>query len=257
MHRRSVPYSLGFLALLFSALIVPAARAQEEYSRFEVGGQFSLIRLLDSSSSAQSHLGFGGRLDINLTRRLAFESQLDFFPPPASPFLQSRGGRALQALFGIRGKVLQSRHFAVYGLLRPGLIHFEKVAIFSSTLPLTFTTRPATYFLINLGGGIEFYPSPRLIARFEISGSPYRIPNFTQQVASGFVSVPGEITDHFGISVGVGYRLGALHENAREAPVSGKLEFGPQFTAMVIQREGALDGVRTEPGIGGFASFEV
>ena len=151
MHRRSVPYSLGFLALLFSALIVPAARAQEEYSRFEVGGQFSLIRLLDSSSSAQSHLGFGGRLDINLTRRLAFESQLDFFPPPASPFLQSRGGSALQALFGIRGKVLQSRHFAVYGLLRPGLIHFEKVAIFSSTLPLTFTTRPATYFLLNLG----------------------------------------------------------------------------------------------------------
>ena len=257
MHRRSVPYSLGFLALLFSALIVPAARAQEEYSRFEVGGQFSLIRLLDSSSSAQSHLGFGGRLDINLTRRLAFESQLDFFPPSASPFLQSRGGRALQALFGIRGKVLQSRHFAVYGLLRPGLIHFEKVAIFSSTLPLTFTTRPATYFLLNLGGGIEFYPSPRLIARFEISGNPYRIPNFTEQVASGFVSAPGQITDHFGISVGVGYRLGALHENAREAPVSGKLEFGPQFTAMVIQREGALDGVRTEPGIGGFVSYEV
>jgi hypothetical protein len=57
--------------------------------------------------------------------------------------------------------------------------------------------------------------------------------------------------------VGVGYRLGALHENAREAPVSGKLEFGPQFTAMAIQREGALDGVRTEPGIGGFVSYEV
>ncbi|HVS87690.1 MAG TPA: hypothetical protein VHF01_05665 [Candidatus Acidoferrum sp.] len=257
MHRRSVPYALGLLALLFSALIVPAACAQEEYSRFEVSGQLSLIRLLDSSSSAQSHLGFGGRLDINLTRRLAFESQVDFFPPPASPFLRERGGRALQALFGIRGKVLRSKHFAVYGLLRPGLIHFEKVGAFSPTPPSFFTTRPATYFLINLGGGIEFYPSPRLIARFAISGNPYRIPNFTKQAASGFVSVPGEISDTFRVSVGVGYRLGALHENAREAPVSGKLEFGPQFTAMVIQREGALDGVRTEPGIGGFVSYEV
>jgi hypothetical protein len=257
MRRRSVPYSLGLLALLFSALIVPAARAQEEYSRFEVSGQFSLIRLLDSSGNAQSHLGFGGRLDINLTRRLALESQLDFFPGHASPFLQQQGGHALQAVFGIRGKVIQSKHFAIYGLLRPGLIHFEKVAIFSSTLPLTFTTRPATYFLVNLGGGIEFYPAPRVIARFEVSGNPYRIPNFTQQTANGFVRAPGEISDAFRFSVGVGYRLGALHKNAREAPVSGKLEFGPQFTTMVLQREGALDGVRTEPGIGGFVSYEL
>jgi hypothetical protein len=257
MHRRSVSYWLGLLALLFSALIVPAARAQEEYSRFEVSGQLSLIRLLDSSGNAQSHLGFGGRLDINLTRRLALESQVDFFPHPASPFLQSQGGRALQGMFGIRGKVIQSKRFAVYGLLRPGLIHFEKVGVFSPTPPSFFTTRPATYFLINLGGGIEFYPSPRLIARFEISGNPYRIPKFTKQAASGFVSAPGQITDTFRVSVGMGYRLGALHENAREAPISGKLEFGPQFTAMVLQREGVLDGVRTEPGIGGFVSYQV
>jgi hypothetical protein len=257
MRRLGVPCWISLLALLFSALIVPAARAQEEYSRLELSGQLSLIRLLDSSGNAQSHLGFGGRLDINLTRRLAFESQIDFFPPPASPFLQSQGGRALQAMFGIRGKVIQSRRFAVYGLLRPGLIHFEKIRIFSPSPPSFFTTRPATYFLINLGGGIEFYPSPRLIARFEISGNPYRIPNFTAHSPAGFVSAPGEITDTFRFSVGLGYRLGALHENAREAPVSGRLEFGPQFTALVIQREGALDGVRTEPGIGGFVSYEV
>jgi len=212
---------------------------------------------LDASGKAQSHSGFGGRLDVNLTRRLALESQLDFFPHHASPFLQQQGGHALQALFGIRGKVIQSKHFTVYGLLRPGFIHFEKVAVFSSTLPLSFTTHPATYFLVNLGGGIEFYPTSRVVTRFEISGNPYRIPNFTAPAASGFITRSGEITDHFGISVGVGYRLGALHENASEAPVSGKLEFGPQFTALIVQRESALDGVRTEPGIGGFASLEV
>jgi hypothetical protein len=257
MRRLRVTRWLGLLALLFAVLIVPAARPQQEYSRFEVSGQYSLIRLLDASGNAQSHSGFGGRLDLNLTRRLALESQLDFFPHHASPFLQQQGGHALQALFGIRGKVIQSKHFAVYGLLRPGLIHFEKVAVFSSTLPLTFTTRPATYFLVNLGGGIEFYPTSRVITRFEISGNPYAIPNFTAPALSGFVTKPGEITDHFGISVGVGYRLGALHENASEAPVSGKLEFGPQFTTLIVQRESSLDGVRTEPGIGGFASYNL
>jgi hypothetical protein len=246
-----------FLPLVFlsSLLIVPAARAQEEYSRLEIGAQFSLIRLLDASGDAQTHTGFGARLGLNLTRRLALESQFDFFPGHASPFLQQQGGHALQAVFGIRGKVIQSKHFAVYGLLRPGFIRFEKVAIFSATLPLTFTTRPATYFLVNLGGGIEFYPTPRLITRFEISGNPYAIRNFTAPAASGFVTRPGEITDHFGISVGVGYRLGALRENPPETEISSRLEFGPQFTTLIVERESSLDGVRTEPGIGGFASY--
>ena len=257
MHRLRVARWFCLLVLLFAVLIVPDARPQQEYSRFEVSGQYSLIRLLDASGNAQSHSGFGGRLDVNLTRRLALESQLDFFPHHASPFLQQQGGHALQALFGIRGKVIQSKHFAVYGLLRPGFLHFEKVAVFSSTLPVSFTTRPATYFLVDLGGGIEFYPFPRLITRFEISGNPYRIANFSAPAASGFVVRPGQITDHFGISVGVGYRLGALRENPPETEVSSRLEFGPQFTTLIVQRESALDGVRTEPGIGGFASFQV
>jgi hypothetical protein len=257
MHRLRVARWFCLLVFLFAVLIVPAALAQQEYSRLEVGGQYSLIRLLDASGNAQSHSGFGARLDVNLTRRLALESQLDFFPHHASPFLQQQGGHALQALFGIRGKVIQSKHFAVYGLLRPGLIHFEKVAVFSSTLPLSFTTRPATYFLVDLGGGVEFYPTPRVVTRFEISGNPYAIQNFTAPAASGFVTRPGEITDHFGISVGVGYRLGALRENPSETEVSSRFEFGPQFTTLIVQRESALVGVRAEPGIGGFASFQV
>ena len=257
MRRQRVAPWFYLFVLLFAVPVVPAVLAQQEYSRFEVGGQYSLIRLLDASGNAQSHSGFGGRLDVNLTRRLALESQLDFFPHHASPFLQQQGGHTLQALFGVRGKVIQSKHFAVYGLLRPGLIHFEKVAVFSSALPLSFTTRPATYFLVNLGGGIEFYPAPRFVTRFEISGNPYRIANSTAPAASGFVIRPGEITDHFGISLGVGYRLGVLRENSSEVPVPSKLEFGPQFTTLIVQRESAFDGVRTEPGIGGFASFEV
>lgn len=256
---RRLPVARWFfpLVLLGSIPIVPSARAQEEYSRFEIDAHYSLIRLLDASSNAQSHFGFGARLDLNLTRRLALESQLDLFPHHASPFLQSQGGHALQALFGVRGKVLQSKHFSVYGLLRPGFIHFEKVPIFSSTLPLTFTTRPATYFLVNLGGGIEFYPTPRVITHFEIGGDPYAIRNFSAPAASGFVTRPGALTDFFRFSVGVGYRLGVLHENPPETEVSSRLEFGPQFTTLIVQRESSLDGVRTEPGIGGFASYNL
>ncbi|HEV3375500.1 MAG TPA: hypothetical protein VG051_07325 [Candidatus Acidoferrum sp.] len=255
MRRLGVARRFLPLVLFCSILIAPAVRAQQEYARFEISGQYSLIRLLDAAGNAQSHSGFGGRLDVNLMRRFALESQLDFFPGHTSPFLQQEGGHALQAVFGVRGKVIQTKHFAVFGLLRPGFIHFEKVPIFSANLPLTFTIRSATYFLVNLGGGIEFYPTPRWITRFEISGNPYAIRNFTAPAASGFVTRPGEITDHFGISVGVGYRLGALRENPPETEVSSRLEFGPQFTTLIVQRESSLDGVRTEPGIGGFASY--
>jgi hypothetical protein len=38
--------------------------------------------------------------------------------------------------------------------------------------------------------------------------------------------------------------------------VSGKLEFGPQFTTTLTQRHISLTGVQTEPGVGGFASYQ-
>jgi hypothetical protein len=69
MRRLRVARWFCLLVLVFAVLIVPDARPQQEYSRFEVGGQYSLIRLLDASGKAQSHSGFGGRLDVNLTRR--------------------------------------------------------------------------------------------------------------------------------------------------------------------------------------------
>jgi len=57
--------------------------------------------------------------------------------------------------------------------------------------------------------------------------------------------------------VGVGYRVGALHENGTEETLSGKVEFGGQFTTLIIQRRTALDAVRNEPGVGGFASYRL
>src|SRR5260370_7824103 len=119
MHRLRVARWFCLLVLLFAVLFVTDARPQQEYSRLEIGGQYSLSRLLDASGNAQSHSGFGGRLDVNLTRRLALESQLDSFPHHASPFLQQQGDHALQALFGIRGKVIQSKHSTPSRFLPP------------------------------------------------------------------------------------------------------------------------------------------
>jgi hypothetical protein len=246
---------VGWLVAILPALPL---RAQDEYSRFELGAQYSTFEGTDGSFHRAALSGFGGRFDWNLNRRLAVESQVDFFPEHGAPLVLVQGGRTTQAVFGIRAKVLQTRRFSVFGVLRPGLLHFTDVAIPSAQPPSFATFQPATYFVLNLGGGIEYYPSSRWILRADVQGDPYRVP--AQSVSfPGSIPViakqPGKIDDSTRVSFGVAYRLGKLEENERETNVPGNWEFGPLFSTMVIAREGPPDNVRTEPGFGGYFSY--
>jgi hypothetical protein len=251
-----------FLGLVVASIaLVPAAMAQEEFSRFEIGGEFAAFRGVSNPQADVSFFpGLGARFAYNWNRRLAFEAELDGLPQGLPPTILTQGGRALSAVFGTRAKVLQSRHFAVFGLLRPGLLRFSSVGDTKNTV---VELHPHTFFTLNLGGGVEYYPTPRWILRFDITGNPYRIPNsFAQVIAipSGKpvrLGLPGEINDQFRLTFGVGYRLGKLRENEREAPVSGKWEFGPQFTTTLMQRRLSPTGVQTEPGAGGFLSYQI
>ena len=245
-----------FLGLLFVFLLTTRSFAQDNYSRFELGAQYSTIRQTNSDFAGTNFSGFGGRFDWNLNRRLAFESQVDFFPENGVPLPLVQGGQTLQAVFGIRAKVVQNRHFSVFGLVRPGLLHFSSVQVLSGGTSISYTEQPATYFVLNLGGGIEYYPSPRWVLRFDIEGNPYRVPAFISSYSGGGTAViPGKINDTTRLSFGVAYRPGPLTENGREINVPGKWEFGPLFSAMMISREGLTDNVRTEPGFGGYASY--
>ena len=251
MARKIFSQGLVLFSLCFPAAL--PSEAQDSYTRFEVGGQYSTIRETTSSLQGVSYSGFGGRLDWNLTRRLAFESQLDFFPEDGVPLLLVQGGQTLQAVFGIRAKVVQTRHLSVFGLVRPGLLHFSGVTVLGSGSSVSYVQQPATYFVLNLGGGIEYYPSPRWVLRADIEGDPYRVPAFF--APGGPAVLPGKINDTTRLSFGVAYRPGALMENKKEINVPGKWEFGPLFSALMISREGLTDNVQTEPGLGGYASY--
>jgi len=80
----------GFLGLLSLLGALPAF-AQDNYTRFEFGTQFSTVRLTNSDLGGTNYSGFGGRFDWNLNRRLAFESQIDFFPEHTIPLLSNPG----------------------------------------------------------------------------------------------------------------------------------------------------------------------
>ncbi|MGB9436101.1 MAG: hypothetical protein WBQ89_27880 [Candidatus Acidiferrum sp.] len=252
MLRKTILFCMVFF-FVFSLLLAPPSRGQDNYTRFEFGAQYSTIRETNYDLQGVNFSGFGARFDWNLTRRLALESQIDFFPEQGVPLPLVQGGQTLQAVFGIRAKVIETRHFSVFGMVRPGLLHFSGVAGLSSQGGPSFAQTPGNYFVLNLGGGIEYYPSPRWVLRADIAGNPYRVP--ADLFPGGIASFPGKMNDTTRLSFGVAYRPGALSENEPETNVAGKWEFGPLFSAMMLSREGLTDNVRSEPGFGGYASY--
>ena len=188
---------------LFLLLTATSLFAQDNYTRFEFGAQYSFVRLTSTDLGATNYSGLGGRFDWNLNRRLALESQIDFFPENLRPLLSIQGGQTLQAAFGVRAKVVQTRHLSVFGLVRPGFFHFTDALYSNPNSSTGFSTQPETHFALNLGGGIEFYPSARWVLRADIEGNPYRVPNSTiVQPGGGTTLAVGSIDDlqHLGFS---------------------------------------------------------
>ncbi len=245
----------GLASLLILAACFTAS-AQSDYSRVEFGGEFSTIRQNDAQTgSGRNFPGFGGRFDWNFNRRLAFETEVDFFPEQSEVVSFRRGGQTLQAVFGLRAKVLQTRRLSVFGLVRPGLFHFTDVLSYSLGTGQPTQKLGATYFEVNLGGGIEYYLSPRWVLRADISGNPYRVPQQTRNVAGVTISYPGSVEDTTRLSFGVAYRPGTLQENEDETKVPGNWEFGPLFSTLIAAPAGANSSVATLSGLGAYASY--
>lgn len=282
MRRPSPSALLALLALAACLSFSSATQAQDQFTRFEVGGQFDGIRLLNAENQDVFKPGFGARLDVNLTRRLAFESAVDFFPrnAPQTPFQGGQGGRTLQALFGLRAKFITTRRYSVYGVLRTGLT-YETNNVNSLTLgPLDapfFLTRsgPATHFTLDLGGGVEFYPTRRWIFRAEADASPYFVGNLPvlDPTILGPSGQPQEVTIVHGtifmpwkISLGASYRVGALRDFPRDDKQDdqqdhsgrfSRLTVGAQATSLSLSFIDGVDGATTEAGVGPFASYRI
>lgn len=248
-------FSRMFVLLLFLLLISARGHAQNSYTRLEFGGEFSTIRQTPIGGGAKNFPGFGGRFDWNLSWRLALEAEIDFFPEQAAPLLLNQGGQTLQAVFGVRAKVLQTRRLSVFGLVRPGLFQFTDVLEYSTQSSTQYLHTSATRFELNLGGGLEYYVTPRWVLRADIAGNPYRVPNQSVATPNGTIFARGKIEDTTRLSFGVAYRPGVLIENGEERKVPGTWEFGPLFSTMILAREGARDGTTTEAGFGGYASY--
>ncbi len=227
-------------------------RAQNETPRFEVGAQFSSLTIQqpegedfeigappDGSGAAlvfittgsgfprafRTEPGVGGRFSVNLTPDLALETQADIYPNDDGSRTSFTGGRTFQLVAGVKAGKRFDR-FGVFGKARPGFVRFSRVLGDDRILPTGGTggvplsasddTAKATAFAFDLGGVLEFYPSRRIVTRFDIGDTVIRYPDRTRNVfgvtaLSPAVPVPvtfeGETKHNFQFSAGIGFRF--------------------------------------------------
>src|SRR5262245_33899658 len=144
--------AVTFCVLLLLMLVLHGAViAQSEESKFEVGAQFSVIgRGIGSDATS---IGGGGRLTFNLTRYLALEGELNYFPSAGFDNV-----RRFQGQFGVKSGLRFDR-FGVFGKVRPGFVNTKyEVPVFCIKGPCSPVIDKDTGFSMDLGGVVEFYP---------------------------------------------------------------------------------------------------
>jgi hypothetical protein len=161
-------------ALWFLFLVASSAGAQ---SRLEASGQFVVTDLSELDST---DYGFGGRLGFAVTRLFTFEGELNFFPSDI-PELVSVSSSRLEGLFGVKVGPRFGR-FSVFGKVRPGFVEFGEatepvicILIFPPPLGCVLAGGE-TVFALDLGGGVEFFPSEQTLLRFDVSDLMLQYP---------------------------------------------------------------------------------
>jgi len=186
-----------------SALAQPTAR-------FEIGAHGTALRLTPADTTSP---GCGGWAAFYLTGRLAFESEVNFFP--TARYDVPRGGRKLQLLVGPKLR-LSDGVVTAFVKARPGFVRFGEgrqagggcVAVYP---PPEGCYRATTMAALDLGGGLEARLAARSVLRIDLGDLIIRQPRYS------FLSGGPGTRHNLQVAAGVSWRLGR-HENGRGLP---------------------------------------
>lgn len=212
------------LSLVCLSLCSIEAQAQsDDVPKFELGAQFTSITK-PSYSGGVTEPGFGARFTFNLNRSVALEAVGNFFPHKCN-YCGSGGaagdnsGNITQGLFGVKaGKRFQK--WGIFGKARPGVVSFSRGDSDFFLTPLNgygIIQNRATHFATDLGGVLEFYPSKRIVTRFEAGDTliHYGQRQFNSLTFNPITFAPAlvpfttrsEIRHNFQFAAGVGWRF--------------------------------------------------
>lgn len=192
-----------FLAAVVVVFLVQSAAFSQtpDLPKFEVAAEFSTFEreeALGFSEGRKTDPGLGGRFTYNLNRVVSFEGAAYFFFKDCFDCIDP--GHIKLVLGGVKaGKRFE--RWGIFAKARPGVFHHN--AHFGG--PITclnilcpFTTEPfepgKKHFAADIGGVVEFYPSKRIVTRFDAGDT---MIHYRRNVTAGLVRSPGGGFDPF------------------------------------------------------------
>jgi hypothetical protein len=210
-----------FNALMLALLVFNGgASAQErDAPKAEIGIQYSSLSVnLPGFGGTENAVGVGGRVTYNLTDYFAVEAEGNLFPSDLRRDYTT-GGASQQMQFGAKvGR--RFRRFGLFAKARPGFVAFNNVAEVSGYDSFTFAGQTyffpnfrqtsKTYFSMDLGGVLEFYPSKRILTRFDVGDTMIRYPE--RDNPSSFTiapppRLPAELRHNLQVTAGIGFTV--------------------------------------------------
>jgi hypothetical protein len=243
-------FTFNALVLLLLALPPGAAAQEGEAPKFEIGVQYSSLSInLPGFGGTEHAPGVGARVTYNLNDYFAVEAEGNIFPS-VSQSDYTTGGDLQQAQFGVKaGK--RWKRFGLFAKARPGFVSFGdtltpvQVESGGGTV-FRFDRERKTHFSMDVGGVLEFYPSRRMLVRFDAGDTIIRYGEHAELQSSfpgpTVIGPAASQTMHnFQFTAGVGFRLGGGDDDAGAPPQSSatgervrRLEVGIQFSSLIL-----------------------
>jgi hypothetical protein len=186
------------------------------------------LRLLLSSqlereafSQRRTEPGFGGRFTYNLNEVFSLEAAGYFFPKRCFPCRNS--GTITQGVAGVKvGKRFEK--WGVFAKARPGAISFSEGTfdvrlppVGFPLIPFQFEMKRLTSFAMDVGGVVEFYPSKRIVTRFDIADTIIHFNRrnmntvlfnqLTNEFTPATIMIPARTSHNFQFMTSVGFRF--------------------------------------------------
>lgn len=144
-----------------------AQSSPEELPKFELAAEFSSLGRDDFDGRQEA--GLGARFTYNLNRTFSLETAAYHFP--STCFSCRHNGQITQVVGGVKvGKRFEK--WGVFAKARPGVVSFSRgestfVPAPGSSIPFAFEINRVNSFAVDTGGVVEFYPSKRIVTRFD------------------------------------------------------------------------------------------
>jgi hypothetical protein len=207
------------VTIMISFATALAYAQSSDVPKFEIGGQFSFIRLRDLS---ENDTGGGLRVGYNITPSFTVEGEFNYFPGGLTDLISLQTGipgsttvysqNRTQGLFGVKYMALRGDKFGIGGKFRPGFVRFNgDSGALNGTIanlncgpgsPVLYCQLAAgkTNFAMDLGGVFEYYPAGKLYTRFDVGATIIRFGP-TTFAPDGFNST------NLQMSAGIGVRF--------------------------------------------------